>query len=74
MMTEKNVGHFRCCWNRSATVLESPSLCNEAYLGAQIRHTLISSCYAMAHRSLPLQFSEPLCEDSIGRSATSTDS
>ena len=73
-MSEKDVGHFRCCWNRSATVLESTYLCNEAYLGVQITHTLITSCSARAHRSLPLQFSEPLSQDSIGRSTTSTDS
>ena len=70
MMTEKGVGHFRCCWNRSTTILESPSLCNEAYLGAQITHTLITSCSAMAHRSLHILFSDPLCEDAIGRSTT----
>ena len=69
-MSEKDVGHFRYCWNRSATVLESTSLCNEAYLGAQITHTLITSCSARTHRSLPLQFSDPLCEDAIGRSTT----
>ena len=70
MMTEKDIDHFWGFWNRSATVLESPSLCNEAYLGAQIIHTLITSCSAMAHRSLPLQFSDSLCEDAIGRSTT----
>ena len=70
MMTEKDVGHFWCCWNKSATLLKPPSLWNEAYLGAQIRHTLITSCSAMAHRSLHFQFSDPLCEDAIGRSTT----
>ena len=70
IVAENNIGHFRCCWNRSATVLESPSLCKEAYLGSQITHTLITSCSAMAHRSLHFLFSEPLYEDAIGRSTT----
>ena len=45
-------------------------MCNGANIGAQITHTLITSCSAMAHRSLHFQFSDPLCEDAIGRSTT----
>ena len=50
--------------------MESSSLCNEAYLGAQITHTLITSCSAMAQRLQHFLFSDPLCEDGIGRSTT----